>query len=81
MKIKDIVDIECGGKISLCKNKKGEVFAWGECDYLFKDEIFNSSSLNKEENFRLMNDIKLKSIAGLFAGDDVSLFYTEQFTK
>lgn len=76
--IKDVVDIECGGKFSLCKNRKGEVFTWGLCDFFFRDEIYNSSS-NNGDYFRLLNDIKLKNINGMFAGDYVVLFYAEKF--
>ena len=76
--IKDVVDIICGGKFSLAKNRHGEVFAWGECDFLFKEER-TSNYCKAGDSMRLINDIKLKSIAAMFAGDDEVVFYAEKF--
>ena len=78
MNIKDVYDIECGGKFSIIKNTKGEVYAWGECYFLFKEELF-TNYMKTEDNIRIINDIKLKKITGIYAGENAVVFYAEEF--
>ena len=77
----NVVDIECGGKFSLVKNAYGEVHVWGECSFLFKDDVCVSQrgSCGMDGGVKLINDIKLKSIAGFFAGNEEVLFFAEKF--
>lgn len=68
----------CGGNYSLAKTSKGEIYCWGNCNFLFENEYGNDERICEPKE---ITTLKLKNIQEVYPGIDQILFYNETLNK
>lgn len=73
-----INDVYTGGNYSLAKTIKGEIYCWGNCNFLFSNDQGAEDTIHEPKE---INTLKLKNIQGAYPGINRVLFYNETLNK
>jgi alpha-tubulin suppressor-like RCC1 family protein len=71
-----IVNCFAGADYSLLITESNNIYAWGNCDFIVKDEL-NQINDVEEKKMRCISDMELKNVKDIFCGINHILFYTE----
>ena len=71
-----IVNCFAGADYSLLITESNIIYAWGNCDFIIKDEL-NQINDVEEKKMRCISDMELKNVKDIFCGINHILFYTE----
>ena len=71
-----IVDCFAGADYSLLITDTNNIYAWGNCDFIIKDEISQINDYN-EKKMRCISELELKNVKSIFGGVNHIIFCTE----
>ncbi len=71
-----IVDCFAGADYSLLITDTNNIYAWGNCDFIIKDEISQIHDYN-EKKMRCISELELKNVKSIFGGVNHIIFCTE----
>ena len=71
-----IVDCFAGADYSLVITDTNNIYAWGNCDFIIKDEISQINDYN-EKKMRCISELELKNVKSIFGGVNHIIFCTE----
>ena len=71
-----IVNCFAGADYSLLINESNNIYAWGNCDFIVKDEL-NQINDVEEKKMRCISDMELKNVKDIFCGINHIIFYTQ----
>ena len=72
----NIINCFAGADYSLLITESNIIYAWGNCDFIVKDEL-NQINDVEEKKMRCISDMELKNVKDIFCGINHILFYTE----
>jgi len=71
-----IVNCFAGADYSLLITESNNIYAWGNCDFIVKDEL-NQINDVEEKKMRCISDMELKNVKDIFCGINHIIFYTQ----
>ena len=71
-----IVDCFAGANYSLLITDTNNIYVWGNCDFIIKDELNPINDFN-EKKMRCISELELKNVKNIFGGLNHIIFYTE----
>ena len=72
----NIINCFAGADYSLLITESNIIYAWGNCDFIVKDEL-NQINDVEEKKMRCISDMELKNVKDIFCGINHIIFYTQ----